>query len=170
MKGIGLSMHLQLMKYLGYMVTMATIMFVTPFQLNILKHNRHSQWVSSHLSILAFFRGDDVDARLVSVCKDLNEISLLFILTVCVTLALGYPIIYALLYQYQLRNENGNWSASSYCLCLTNYSLPKGMTPSPTTITQSVLHQLSTEYNVRDISYVLPIYDLTCQEREKLII
>ena len=89
-------MHLQLIRYFSYMVTMVAIMFVTPFQLKILKHDLSDDWVSSRMSIMAFFLDKEMDS--IRIQKDLNEISLLFILTVCVILALGYPIIYALLY------------------------------------------------------------------------
>lgn len=61
-KGIGLSLYLQLMKYMGYIILMTTIMFVTPYQLKISHQFKdESQWVSSNLSLMAFFNGIKTD-------------------------------------------------------------------------------------------------------------
>jgi hypothetical protein len=82
----------------------------------------------------------------------------MFILTIAISLALIYPILYANLYQYKLRNSLN--SPSNHTLHLSNLKMPKGSPPTPMNINLYISAFLKLTYDIDDIAYIIPCYEL----------
>ena len=93
--------------------------------------------------------------------KKLNEISILFGVTIGVLMVLAYPIIYAQLYKFKLRNEDPCSCPSNFSLLISDLSLPKYMPPTPSNVIQFVSQFLEQKHGIADISYMVPCYDIS---------